>query len=271
MPGTSGLTRPGTGAVDSRGTRRFALGIEYDGSGYCGWQTQPHAPSVQDALELALSRVADGSVATVAAGRTDTGVHATGQVIHFDSAAPRSPRAWLMGANSNLPGDIVVRWAVAAPPDFHARYSATGRCYRYVILNRAVRSALDRHRSWWIHGPLDVDSMRAAAAHLLGRHDFSAFRASACQAKGPVRELRRLAIERSGDRIVVVCEANAFLHHMVRNIVGSLVRVGRGEESPDWVARLLHARDRRLAGMTAPASGLTLTAVSYPERFALPR
>ncbi len=252
------------------GNRRLAVGIEYDGSSYFGWQTQPHAPNVQDTLDAALSAVADQPVGTVAAGRTDTGVHATGQVIHFDTLAERSERSWLLGANSNLPDDVNALWVRHVPGSFHARYSATGRVYRYLILNRPVRSALLRRRAWWVRDALDVRPMREAAELLLGEHDFSAYRAAACQSKTPVRDLRRLDIERSGEQIWLTCEANAFLHHMVRNLVGTLVRIGRGEERPQWAAELLEGRDRRLSGMTAPAVGLTLTAVHYPAGFGLP-
>lgn len=252
------------------GKRRVAVGIEYDGSGYCGWQTQPHAANVQDTLEAALSAVADHSVGVVAAGRTDTGVHASGQVVHFDTTAARSARSWLLGANSNLPADINASWVRPVPDTFHARYSATGRVYRYRILNRPVRSALLRRRAWWVREPLDAGRMRDAAALLLGEHDFSAYRAAACQSRTPVRQLRRLDVDRDGDEMWVTASANAFLHHMVRNLVGTLVRIGRGEERVEWAAELLAGRDRRLSGMTAPAWGLTLVAVDYPDEFDLP-
>jgi len=252
------------------GHRRLAVGIEYDGSSYSGWQTQPHAPNVQDTLDAALAAVADCPVSTVAAGRTDTGVHASGQVVHFDTQAERSERSWLLGANSNLPADVSALWVRHVPNSFHARYSATGRVYCYRILNRPVRSALRRERTWWMREPLDIRPMREAAALLLGRHDFSAYRAAACQSKTPVRELRRLDVERQGEEVCVTCEANAFLHHMVRNLVGTLVRIGLGEERPQWAVELLEGRDRRRSGMTAPAAGLTLTAVHYPPEFDLP-
>lgn len=246
---------------------RIALGVEYDGTAYCGWQIQPHAPSVQQTLNEAISAVANESVVCTAAGRTDTGVHASGQVVHFDTVAERRRRSWLLGINSNLPVDVNVYnvWPVTA--DFHARYSAVARAYRYVILNRPVRSALERDRVWWVHRRLDVDAMQRAAGCLLGEHDFSSFRAAACQAHGAVRELRRLDIASAGERIRIECEANAFLHHMVRNIVGSLVRIGRGEADAEWLEALLERRDRRLAGITAPACGLTLTRVDYAAPF----
>lgn len=249
---------------------RYALGLEYDGSRYHGWQRQKQARSIQATLNQALSAVADQPLESVAAGRTDAGVHASGQVVHFDSPVARAPRAWLLGANSNLPADMNVLWVLPVPAAFHARYSARARTYRYVILNRPVRSALARRRAWWVRGALDRVRMAAAARHLVGRHDFSAFRASACQSKSPVRDVRRLQVKQIGDRILIECEANAFLHHMVRNIAGSLVQVGLGEQQPRWLAELLLSRDRRLAGVTAPPWGLFLTHVSYPAEFALP-
>jgi tRNA pseudouridine38-40 synthase len=248
---------------------RFALGLEYDGSAYNGWQIQNHAPSIQASLNSAVSSVADEAISCVAAGRTDTGVHASGQVVHFDTGARRELRSWLLGINSNLADDISALWIKSVARDFHARYSATARTYRYVILNRPVRSALARLRAWWIHQPLDEEAMSAAARRLVGQHDFSSFRASGCQSKTPVRELRRCVVRRAGEWIIMDCEANAFLHHMVRNIVGSLVIVGRGEADPDWIGELLEARDRSVAGMTAPAMGLTLTHVAYPPQFGI--
>ncbi len=259
-----------SGALLGPKTSRRVLGIEYDGSQYCGWQTQPDAANVQDTLNAALSVVACEPIRTVAAGRTDSGVHASGQVVHFDTRAQRPLRAWSFGVNSNLPDDICVLWARPVSEEFSARYSATARVYRYVILNRPLRSALWRHRCWWVRQPLDVDAMRRAAKHLLGTHDFSAFRAAACQAKSPVRSVRRLSIVQTSEMLVVECEANAFLHHMVRNIVGSLVHVGRGEEPADWILEALDARDRRASGMTAPAQGLELVAVHYPASYRLP-
>jgi tRNA pseudouridine38-40 synthase len=249
--------------------RRLAIGIEYDGTNYNGWQSQSHAPSIQSSLNVALSSVADEPVACIGAGRTDSGVHASGQIAHFDTLAERTQRSWLLGINSNLADDINVVWVKPVAEEFHARYSALSRSYRYVILNRPVRSALSRLGAWWVRQPLDIESMRIAAQYLLGRHDFSSFRASGCQAKTPVRELRRLDIEVSGEWVRVECEANAFLHHMVRNLMGSLVRVGRGVESPEWMRTLLASRDRRLADITAPAAGLVLTHVGYPPEFGL--
>lgn len=250
--------------------RRVAVGLEYDGTGYSGWQIQAHARSVQATLDAAISKVAAELVDCVGAGRTDSGVHAEAQVAHFDTGATRKPREWVLGINSNLPDDINALWAADVPDDFHARYSATARSYRYRILNRPVRSALQRHRAWWVRQPLDSSAMAAAAAALVGEHDFSAFRAAACQARTPMRKVTCADISRDGDLVTLRIEANAFLHHMVRNIVGSLVRVGLGEAAPDWLGELLAGRDRKLAGMTAPAAGLSLVSVRYPSAFGLP-
>jgi tRNA pseudouridine38-40 synthase len=243
---------------------RLAAGIEYDGTAYSGWQYQTHAPSVQERLNAALTSVAAASLECTGAGRTDAGVHATGQVIHFDPPVQRSMRSWLLGVNSNLPDDINLLWVRPVPNEFHARYSATARSYRYVILNRTVRSALERDRVWWKYHPLDSDRMHEAAQQLLGEHDFSSFRAAACQSRTPVRELTEITVRRDGDHIYIDCTANAFLHHMVRNIVGSLARIGQGEESIGWLGEVLEQRDRTLSGVTAPASGLMLTRVEYP-------
>lgn len=249
---------------------RLAIGIEYDGTRYCGWQRQEHAPSVQAQLEAALSRVADEAITANAAGRTDAGVHALGQVAHFDTVAERPPRAWLLGTNSNLPPDVSVSWVVPVAADFDARYSAIARTYEYLILNAAARSALHHHRAWWLHGELDVAAMQAAAPLVLGEHDFTAFRAAQCQARSPRRDLQMLEVRREGPFIRVSCRANAFLHHMVRNLVGSLVRIGRGEERPEWLRQVLEGRDRRAAGMTAAACGLYLARVHYPEACGIP-
>jgi tRNA pseudouridine38-40 synthase len=249
---------------------RLALGLEYLGSPYCGWQRQAHVATIQSVLEAAVARVANAPVAVVAAGRTDAGVHALGQVVHFDAGARRSDRSWVLGINSNLPPDISVTWVREVHEEFHARYSAQARTYHYLILNRPVRSALYHQRAWWVHGDLDLAAMRCAAGYLHGEHDFSAFRAAQCQSPTPMRNLQHLELVRSGSLIVIECRANAFLHHMVRNIVGSLLMVGRGERPPEWVAEVLQKRDRRGAGMTAAAQGLYLTRVDYPPRFGLP-
>jgi tRNA pseudouridine38-40 synthase len=249
--------------------RRLAMGVEYDGTNYNGWQYQPHAPSVQERLNTAISAVADETISCIGSGRTDTGVHASGQVVHFDARARRSSRAWLLGINSNLPHDINILWTKELEPEFHARYSARKRVYEYSILNRPVRSALARHRAWWLRRPLDELAMAAAAGSLLGTHDFSSFRAAGCQSHSPVRNVMGIEVTRRGDWIVVKCEANAFLHHMVRNILGSLVEIGLGDQPVEWMRELLAARDRKLAGITAPAAGLVLTRIEYPVHFGL--
>lgn len=250
---------------------RVALGIEYDGTGYVGWQRQKSGVGVQAVVEETLSKVADQSVDIVCAGRTDTGVHATGQVVHFDTTADRTDRGWLLGANSNLPDDINVLWAAHVADDFHARFSAIGRSYRYLILNRPVRSALSRNRAWWVYEPLAEDAMQEAAAHLVGKHDFSAFRAAGCQASTPVRELGELSVSRCGDWIAVTVRANAFLQHMVRNLVGTLTTIGRGEQRPEWALSVLASRDRSKAGIAAPPFGLTLIGVEYPDQPGVPQ
>jgi tRNA pseudouridine38-40 synthase len=249
---------------------RVAVGIEYDGSRYRGWQSQLEANTVQQEVERALGFVADHPVALTCAGRTDAGVHALAQVAHFDSPAPRSLRAWVLGANTRLPGDIALLWATIPAEGFHARYSALARSYRYLIHNRASRPALLRRRVCWFHPPLDAGAMHAAAQLLVGRHDFSAFRAAECQAHSPVRELERIAVRRHGEFVEIEVTANAFLHHMVRNIAGTLLAVGRGERPADWVREVLEGRERSQAGITAPAGGLYLTEVRYPPEFGLP-
>ncbi|MFU8822128.1 MAG: tRNA pseudouridine(38-40) synthase TruA [Gammaproteobacteria bacterium] len=249
---------------------RIAVGVEYDGVGLFGWQTQKDGPSVQDALERALSHVADEPVRVVGAGRTDSGVHASGQVAHFDTAARRSPRSWVLGANTRLPPGICLRWAREAPEEFHARFSARARSYSYLVLNRETRSALWRQRAWWVHRPLDAARMHAAGQVLVGEHDFSAFRASECQSKSPTRSIARLAVVRHGEFLRLDVTANAFLHHMVRNIVGTLAAVGRGDRPEDWVAAVLNGRQRCQGGATAPAEGLYLVHVDYGELLPTP-
>jgi tRNA pseudouridine38-40 synthase len=249
---------------------RWAVCVEYDGSAYNGWQTQPHAPSVQAAVEHALASVAGHPVRVVCAGRTDTGVHAFGQVVHFDTPADRPARAWLFGGNSALPKDVSLRWALPVPDEFHARYGAVRRDYEYLIHNHPTRSALFARRATNIHGPLDHEAMHRAAQSLVGRHDFSAFRAAACPAKSPVREVQTLDVTRSGDFLRIAITANAFLHHMVRNIAGSLIRVGLGQETEGWIARVLAGLDRRQAGATAPPWGLYFCRAYYDPAYALP-
>ncbi|NNM51591.1 MAG: tRNA pseudouridine(38-40) synthase TruA [Pseudomonadales bacterium] len=251
---------------------RIALGIEFDGSGWGGWQLQGHDPNtVQQSLQNALSRVADHPVTLVAAGRTDAGVHASGMVAHFETPAQRSMRAWVQGTNSYLPDTIAVLWAQEVDQEFHARFRAMARRYRYVIYNHPQRSALWRRQVTWHYAPLDVGRMRAGALHLLGEHDFTSFRAVGCQAKHPVREVQHLDIWQQGRLIVLDIQANGFLHHMVRNIAGVLLRVGEGREQASWVAEVLQARDRTQAAVTAPPWGLYFVDVLYPERFVLPR
>ncbi|MCO6414029.1 MAG: tRNA pseudouridine(38-40) synthase TruA [Thiogranum sp.] len=248
---------------------RYACGVEYDGSGFSGWQSQPHARSVQADVEAALSRVADHQVTVCCAGRTDAGVHATAQVIHFESDARRSSRSWVLGTNANLRHDARLLWIREVEDGFHARFSALARSYRYVILNRDVPSALMRQRAAWTHRPLDENHMREGAKYLLGEKDFSSFRAMACQARSPVRTILRLDIIRTGNYLYLDVEANAFLHHMVRNIAGVLMAVGRGDRQPEWVQDILDKRDRTQGGVTAPPQGLYLVGVRYPDRFGI--
>ena len=250
---------------------RYAFGIEYDGTAFMGWQRQPHeGRTVQAAVEEALAKVADHAVEVTCAGRTDAGVHASGQVIHFDTEARRELRGWLLGTNSNLPPDVSATWVREMPTAFHARFKATARQYRYVIINRDTRPALARTELTWMHRPLDEARMAAAARHLTGKHDFSAFRSVECQAKQPVRTLRRLDVRREGERVVIDALADGFLHHMVRNIAGVLMEVGQGKREPDWARQVLEGRDRTLGGVTAPANGLSLVAVEYPAEFQVP-
>ena len=249
---------------------RIALGLEYDGSGFCGWQTQPAGCAVQDALERALSQVASEPVATVCAGRTDAGVHALAQVVHFDTGAQRPDAAWVRGVNTLLPATCAVSWSRLVADDFHARYSARARRYRYLLLNHPVRPAADQARVGWFHLPLDLEKMQRAGRLLVGEHDFSAFRSAECQARTPVRTLHRLDVSRRGDYVVFDFRANAFLHHMVRNIVGCLVYVGKGKYPPEWLGEVLASRDRGRAAPTFEAAGLYLAQVEYEARWGLP-
>ena len=250
---------------------RIALGIEYDGRLYTGWQSQPDGNTVQDALQAAVGAIAGAPVRLHAAGRTDTGVHATEQVAHFDAPQARPETAWVRGVNALLPASIAVRWAHPVPEAFHARFSATGRSYRYVLLNRPVRSALLDGKVGWFHAPLDEAAMQDAALHLIGMHDFSAFRAAECQAKTPVKHLARLSVTRSGDLIVFDLDADAFLHHMVRNIVGCLVYVGKGRYPADWMKTVLESRDRKIAAPTFMPDGLYLRKIRYDAHWGLPQ
>ena len=244
---------------------RLAIGLEYDGGNYQGWQSQPGGRGVQDAVNCALSLVANHEVRCMGAGRTDAGVHAIEQVAHFDTSAQRSSRAWLLGANTYLPGDVNLLWARPTATGFDARHSATSRSYAYLILNRAVRSALERNRTWLIRDPLDVDAMQQAAQALLGKHDFSSFRSAHCQARSPVRTIESIRVRRHADRVWIACRANGFLQRMVRNIAGSLCLVGRGRQPPEWIAAILAARNREAAGPSAPPQGLYLRGITYPE------
>ncbi len=249
---------------------RIALGIEYDGTAFSGWQRLSHRASVQGALERALSKVAAGPVRVFCAGRTDAGVHGLCQVVHFDAQVQRDMRSWVLGATSNLPTTVAVLWAQPVGDDFHARFSARSRRYRFRILNRAVRPALDADRVTWERHPLDAGKMHDAAQALLGEHDFTAFRATACQSRHARRCVLAVSVSRRGGEVCVEIEANAFLHHMVRNIVGSLLQVGRGEQPLEWPRQLLAGRDRSVAGPTAGASGLTFIGPRYEAHWGLP-
>jgi tRNA pseudouridine38-40 synthase len=249
---------------------RIALGLEYDGSAFCGWQTQPSRCAVQDVVDAALSDIAAEPVQSQCAGRTDAGVHALGQVVHFDTAARRPLSAWVRGANALLPESVAVQWAREVSDEFHARNRATGRVYKHLVLNRHERPGVHHARVGWYHRPLDLDLMRDAARWLVGSHDFSAFRAAECQAASPVKELRRADIQRFGELVVFEFAANAFLHHMVRNLVGSMVKIGEGAHPPDWLKEVLESRDRARAAPTFPPDGLYLTAVEYDPAWGLP-
>ena len=250
---------------------RIALGIEYDGQPYCGWQYQENSPSVQAVLEKALSCVAVKPIRVICAGRTDTGVHAVEQVVHFDTDVQREDKAWVKGSNVNLPASVRVIWVKAVSDNFHARFSAVRRRYRYVIFNRDVRPAFLAGRVAFDYRPLDEARMQQAAQYLLGEQDFNAYRAVACQAKSPVRTVYRLDVTRRDELILIDIEANAFLHHMVRNIAGVLMTIGAGEQEPVWARQVLQGRDRRLGGVTGSPDGLYLMEVVYPEEFGLPQ
>ena len=250
---------------------RIALGVEYDGRPYCGWQSQADGRTVQDTLQHALSQIAGEPISVIAAGRTDTGVHALEQVVHFDTQIERPLTAWVRGVNAVLPDSIAVRWAHPVPDEFHARFSAHGRSYRYLLINRPTRPAIHAGKVGWFHAPLGLAAMQAAAQCLLGEHDFSAFRASECQAKSPVKHLRQLDIRREGEMLIFDLGADAFLHHMVRNIVGCLVYVGKGKYPPGWLAEVLIGRERRLAAPTFAPDGLYLRRIQYDEKWGLPQ
>ncbi len=251
--------------------KRIALGVEYLGSNYCGYQRQLECPTVQGHLETALTSIANAPVALICAGRTDTGVHAIGQVVHFDVVAERPMKAWLQGANTKLPSDIRIRWAQSVLDAFHARFSAVARQYRYVIFNRSVNSAVLANRVTWLYSPLDEEKMHLAAQTLVGKHDFSSFRASGCQASNALRTVEFVQVSRKGDFVFIDIKANAFLHHMVRNIAGTLFQIGLSQKPVEWVAELLALQDRTKAGPTGPASGLYFVNAFYPEAFKIPQ
>jgi tRNA pseudouridine38-40 synthase len=249
---------------------RFAIGVSYCGAGLEGWQSQPSGNTVQDHLERALSEIGGEPIALTAAGRTDAGVHASAQVAHFETHAARPESAWVRGANSLLPSGIAIQWAAPVAEDFHARYSAVSRTYLYMLYNHAVRPALLAGRAGWFHLPLDIEKMREGARCLVGEHDFSSFRSAECQAKSPVRVMHAATIRASGAYVLFDFTANAFLHHMVRNLVGCLVYVGKGKHPPGWMSELIDARDRRLAAPTFSPDGLYLFEVRYDARWNLP-
>ena len=249
---------------------RIALGIEYDGTDFVGWQLQRQGRSVQAVVEEAIGTVADAFVRIQGSGRTDAGVHAAQQVAHFDTDARRTPRQWLLGINANLPADVAIQWVHEVSRDFDARRSAIWRRYRYSILQQAVRSSLERRRSWWLREPLDRAAMTRASIAWLGENDFSAFRAAGCQSLSPIRRFMGFRIRVRGPLLELDFQANAFLHHMVRNLVGALVEVGRGRQQASWAGQLMSSGDRTLGGVTAPAHGLTLMQIAYPAHFGLP-
>jgi tRNA pseudouridine38-40 synthase len=249
---------------------KFAIGVSYCGAGLDGWQSQPSGNTVQDHVERALSEIGGEQIALTAAGRTDAGVHASAQVAHFETDADRPESAWVRGVNSLLPASIAVQWAVPVAGDFHARYSAVSRTYRYVLYNHAVRPALLAGRVGWFHLPLDLEKMKEAASYLVGEHDFSSFRSAECQAKTPVRVMEAATVRASGAYVLFDFNANAFLHHMIRNIVGCLVYVGKGKHTPAWISELIVVRDRQRAAPTFSPDGLYLFNVRYDARWGLP-
>jgi tRNA pseudouridine38-40 synthase len=268
--GSEASPTTGTGGAEVSAVRRLAALVEYDGTDFAGWQSQAHAANLQDAVEQALAFVAGAAVRATCAGRTDAGVHAVGQVIHFDTEAARTPRAWILGANTRLPPTIALQWAGEVASEFHARHSAVRRTYRYYILNSSARSALQRLRSAWIPRALDAEAMHRAAQALIGELDFSAFRSVECQSKSCKRRVERIDVKRDGDWVWMEISANAYLHHMVRNIAGTLMDAQRAPDPEDFMRRILESRDRRQAGVTAPASGLYLWQVEYPAPFGIP-
>ncbi len=251
--------------------QRIALGIEYNGRLFSGYQLQTEGTrTVQGELEQALSKVADKHIRLTCAGRTDTGVHATGQVVHFDVSVKRELKAWMLGGNTNLPDDVAIHWARQVDEEFNARFSAISRSYRYILYNRRVRSAIMPHTVAWLYEPLDEKAMHTAAQFLMGEHDFSAFRSSKCQASHARRKMQSISVKREGEYVILDIKANAFLHHMVRNIMGTLLVIGRGDQPVEWMQKILQGRDRKKAGMTASAAGLYMVNVEYPEKYGLP-
>ena len=252
-------------------TQRYVLGVEYNGSLFSGYQMQSHGTrTVQDELEKAISIVANEPIRITCAGRTDTGVHATGQVVHFDTVVQRELKAWMLGSNTNLPSDIAVHWVRQVSNDFSARFSATARSYRYILFNRRIRSAVFQRNVAWSYEKFDEKAMHEAAQYLLGEHDFSAFRSSRCQASHANRVMQKISVTRQEDYLILDIKANAFLHHMVRNIMGTLMVIGRGEQPVNWMNEILIGQDRKCAGMTASPAGLYLVNVEYPEKYGLP-
>ena len=243
------------------------MGVEYDGSSYNGWQKQNIGLGIQTVVEKALSKVANHQINSICAGRTDTGVHARSQVIHFDTITERDNYGWLAGVNSNLPPDINITWVKNVNDDFHARFSASKRKYSYKILNQKTRSSLSRNFFWWVYDELDVNQMQSGAKYLIGKHDFTSFRATSCQASSPIREIFDIQIQKNDEGLRITLTANAYLQRMVRNIVGALVQIGKQEKDAKWMHDVLKGRDRKLAGIAAPAHGLTLLAVKYPNEF----
>jgi tRNA pseudouridine38-40 synthase len=249
---------------------RYACGVEYDGHGFLGFQTQVQEPTIQNCLEIALAKVANHSVRLICSGRTDTGVSATAQVIHFDTDVIRTDYQWIMGVNTNLPPGISLLWIKQVSDEFHARFSAIQRSYQYTIVNRWIRPALNRHSITWERAPLEAEKMNQAAQFLVGEHDFNAFRSSACQSKTPVKTINSISVTRQGNKVIMKVSASGFLHHMIRNIIGTLLPIGRGNKPVESLLQILLSKDRTLAGITAAPNGLSFNTVKYPKQFNLP-
>ena len=249
---------------------KVALGLEYNGTNFSGWQIQPSQRTIQACLIKALYAITNRESKITAAGRTDSGVHALQQVVHFETSAKRNERNWVLGLNSHLPDDINVTWAKAVDDDFSARFSALNRSYRYLILNRVSRSAIHDKKMWWVFNPLDIERMQAAADRLVGHYDFSAFRAKLCQAHSPVKTIEKIQITKQGDCIAIDVKAQSFLHHMVRNLVGVIVPIGEGRQAIEWATEVLESRDRGQGGITSPPEGLYFINAEYPDQYKLP-